>query len=157
MEDGVIFKIPRSLKCKLAKDESVPIEILRVLAKDSDPLVRSTVAQNPLLIDEEDIMEHLSLDKVADVRRGLALNPHVSPGILEKLAVEVDPRIDLVIASHPNTPPEALRNLYEKNLPGTWEALAINTSTPFDLLPLLMGSAGDLGKAVIEERLKVGL
>ncbi len=156
MEDNVIFRIPLSLKCKIAKDEYSPIEILRILAKDKSTLVRSTVAQNPLLLDELDIFMDLSKDKEADVRRGLVLNPHIPSDILEKLAGEMDPRIDLVIANHPNSSPGILRNLYVKNLPGIREALAVNTSTPFDLLPVLMESAGDLGLAMIKERLKEG-
>lgn len=156
MDDNILYTIPRSIKCKMAKDEYISIEILRLLAKDPDPLIRSMVSQNPLLLDEDDTLVSLSLDNDTEVRRGVALNPSVTSKLLIILSKDPDSTVCMAVASHPTTPPSALRDLYLRGWPALKEALATNSNTPFDLLPNLLKDSGPMGEEIIKERLRAG-
>ncbi|TNE42681.1 MAG: HEAT repeat domain-containing protein [Alphaproteobacteria bacterium] len=72
------------MKKWVAHNKKIPLEILRVLARDADYVVRTRVAEKRKL--DQNLFELLAHDPDYGVRRRIALNRKVPRAILEQLA-----------------------------------------------------------------------
>lgn len=77
-----------AMRVWVAHNETVPIEILRVLAGDDDAQVRSMVARKRKL--DHDLFVALSADSDAGVRHALACNGKCPPKVLHLLASDTE-------------------------------------------------------------------
>ncbi|WP_131745048.1 HEAT repeat domain-containing protein [Frankia sp. Cppng1_Ct_nod] len=68
----------------VAHNKKVPIEVLRILARDGDDRVRGMVARKRKI--SEDILTALAADPDESVRNAVALNPRTPRALLEMLA-----------------------------------------------------------------------
>jgi hypothetical protein len=82
------------MKVWVAHNKTVPLEVLRLLASDSDPRVRFAVAMKNKL--PNDLMVQLGRDTDASVRQRVACNKNAGVEILEELAQD---QSELVSAS----------------------------------------------------------
>lgn len=155
MEDDVILTVSSRIKYEMVKDDSLPMEILRALAKDSDFKLRAMVAQHPELNDLE-TLELLATDEHVKVRMGVSINPNTPSSVIEILSKDSEEVVLFNLATHFNSTEDVLMSLYLNGTKKVKIALAMNRSTPFELLPRLLVDAGDLGREVIQERLKAG-
>lgn len=75
-------------------------------------------------------------------------DPSTSAARLNELVqfdgIQAGYELDNRLASHPNTPPEALRNLYDRDQLGTQMSLARNPNTPRDILEQLVKHEDEL-------------
>ncbi|MBX3118605.1 MAG: hypothetical protein KF784_06040 [Fimbriimonadaceae bacterium] len=78
----VIHRYPE-LREWVAHNKTVPISILKILAKDSEPRVRFSVAVKRKLT--PDLFCELAADEDEGVRQGIVYNPKVPKAILEQL------------------------------------------------------------------------
>jgi hypothetical protein len=76
------------LRCWVARNKTVPLAVLAVLATDHDPAVRSAVATKRKI--DIGIFEQLADDPDASVRCRVALNPKCPPHLLHRLARDDD-------------------------------------------------------------------
>jgi hypothetical protein len=70
----------------VASNKTAPLAVLRVLAADSDPKVRMTVAM--VRRAGEDIFQLLAADPDPSVRRAVALNAKTPLNVIETLSVD---------------------------------------------------------------------
>ena len=75
------------LKRTVTLNKSLPEPILRLLAKDADPAVRTDIAMKRTL--PRDVFELLATDTDESVRARVALNQKTPHGLLQKLAGDV--------------------------------------------------------------------
>lgn len=78
----VIIRFPEMRKW-VAHNKTVPLEILRVLARDADPSVRSSVADKRKL--DRELFDGLSRDPDESVRARIAWNKKTPADIIERL------------------------------------------------------------------------
>ena len=88
----------------VANNRGTPVEVLRRLARHSDPRVREQVAKNPVI--PVDLLTPLLEDNRIDVRRGSLANPAMPVETLRAFAD--DPRYRAAVASNPILPVEVL-------------------------------------------------
>ena len=86
----VIEKFPE-MRCWVAHNKTVPVEILEILSRDKDPRVRSFVAMKRKLPEHLQIL--LAQDKDCSVRERLANNAKATDLVLRILAEDVELRI----------------------------------------------------------------
>ena len=79
----VIERFPE-MRFWVAQNKTVPLAVLRHLARDDDPQVRHMVASKRKL--DRELFELLAGDADESVRRRLALNPGLPADIRERLA-----------------------------------------------------------------------
>jgi hypothetical protein len=84
------------MKTWVAHNKTVPLEILRVLAADSDPSVRYAVAFKRKLDDA--MFEALAADGDEEVRQRVAYNPKAPISVLERLAADASAFVSVVAA-----------------------------------------------------------
>jgi Ni,Fe-hydrogenase III small subunit len=130
-------------------DEPVPMEVLDVMAKDSEQGVRRDVACHPFASVE--VLEELSADSEAWVRTGVASNPSVSLEVLDALAKDAETSVRKAVARNPSTRVPVLEVLaVDKESSVRWE-VAGNPSAPFRLLELLARDTGSSVRAQVAE------
>jgi hypothetical protein len=78
-------------------NKQVPLEILRLLAEDPDPRVRSMVADKRKL--DQATFEVLAGDADAAVRARVARNAKAPTGVLERLAGDPEPLVRDAVAA----------------------------------------------------------
>ena len=78
----VIVRFPE-MRSWVAHNKTVPLEILKVLAKDTDPAVRAAVANKRKL--DKELFEVLSRDPDEVVRQRIAYNKKTPAEIIERL------------------------------------------------------------------------
>lgn len=83
----IIYKYPE-MKVWVARNRTVPPEIIRLLAKDNDPLVRGSISRKYPL--EDDLYHDLSRDIDEGIRAGLTYNKKIPIDILKYMS-ENDP------------------------------------------------------------------
>lgn len=83
----IIYKYPE-MKVWVARNRTVPPEIIRLLAKDNDPLVRGSISRKYPL--ENDLYHDLSRDIDEGIRAGLTYNKKIPIDILKYMS-ENDP------------------------------------------------------------------
>jgi hypothetical protein len=79
----IIDRFPE-MRAWVAHNKTVPIEILRILARDADPAVRTVVAMKNKL--PEDLFSLFASDADDGVRQRISYNKHTPQRVLEKLA-----------------------------------------------------------------------
>jgi len=114
-----------------------PPEILRELARDDRPWVRSLVTRNPNVT--KDVLEVLAGDENSGVRAIVALNEKTPGDALRKLTGDISNRVRMFVARNPNTPAEALRVLIDDPDWSVRAAVAQNSNTPSTVLKELVG------------------
>ncbi len=130
---------------EIADNRFTPIEVLRKLADNEDPNVRSTVASNPST--PLDVLEKLVLDEHEEVLLSLACNKNISLEILNQLASQINHEVSnisekdyyliLGLAGNPQTPQQVLR-FWANHLSSEVRAkVAENLNTPSDVLETL--------------------
>ena len=85
-EDGVWEEVIASypdMRFWVAQNKTVPLEILRILAKDDDPRVRDMVARKRKLSAE--LLETLANDSSDSVRMAVVRHPRASEVLLRRL------------------------------------------------------------------------
>jgi hypothetical protein len=87
-----------------------------------------------------------------------AVAPSTSPERLNELSnfqgIQAGYELDNRIATHPNTPPETLRKLHQRNQLGTNYCLAKNPNTPADVIQSLSQSDDQWVQQELSERRK---
>lgn len=83
----IICKYPE-MRVWVARNKTVPPEIIRLLAKDNDPLVRGSISRKYPL--EDDLYHDLSVDIDEGIRAGLTYNKKIPVDILKYMS-ENDP------------------------------------------------------------------
>ena len=83
----IIYKYPE-MRVWVARNRTVPPEIIRLLAKDNDPLVRGSISRKYPL--ENDLYHDLSRDIDEGIRAGLTYNKKIPIDILKYMS-ENDP------------------------------------------------------------------
>ncbi|WP_131765157.1 HEAT repeat domain-containing protein [Candidatus Protofrankia californiensis] len=78
-----IVKNHPDMRFWVAHNKKVPMEVLRILARDEDDRVRGMVARKRKISD--DILEILAVDPEESVRNAVALNPRTPRALLEIL------------------------------------------------------------------------
>ena len=78
----IIARFPE-MRTWVAHNKTVPLEILRILAKDADHVVRSSVADKRKL--DRELFESLSRDPDETVRQRIAYNKKTPADIIERL------------------------------------------------------------------------
>lgn len=92
----------------VALNPSTPVKVLEALSRDEEELVRQEVARNrnsPV-----NVLEALAHDD-DEVRENLADNPAIAPEILDILARDKNPSVQISVALNPRTPLRALISL----------------------------------------------
>ncbi len=86
----VIARFPE-MRTWVAHNKTVPLEILRILAKDADRVVRASVAEKRKL--DRKLFEALSRDPEEVVRERIAYNKKTPFDIIEQLAGDESPLV----------------------------------------------------------------
>lgn len=86
----IIARFPE-MRSWVAHNKTVPVEVLRRLARDNDPLVRCAVADKRKLTRE--LFRQLAGDQDAVVRSRLTYNRKVPSDVLETLAADPVPLV----------------------------------------------------------------
>ena len=108
--------------------ETTDIEVLNILAEDTEPYVREFVAKNCSAT--EIILYKLANDESPDVRLAVVENPHTSVKTIEMLADDTDYDVCYVIASsRNNVSVNALKKLVTCKKWSIREAVAQNPCT----------------------------
>lgn len=97
------------------------------------------------------VAEVLSRDEDDRVRRNTAANEAVDASLLARMANDVDPAVRGAVASNPQTPQSALRELALSGI-GPTGALAKNPHTPADVLAGLVADTTSVVLAALAER-----
>ena len=97
----VIREFPE-MKVWVAHNKTVPLEVLRLLACDRDPQVRSAVAVKNKLPD--DLMAQLGRDTEASVRQRVAYNKNAGVEILKELAEDESELVSTAARARLHTP-----------------------------------------------------
>jgi two-component system, chemotaxis family, response regulator Rcp1 len=87
--------------------------------------------------------EHASSAQELQVRLVLAGNPHTTPAVLQKLAIDDDARIRARVAENPNTPPVVLLALSRDENSEVRLSVSENPHTPVSVLESLAKDASD--------------
>lgn len=86
----VIARFPE-MRTWVAQNKTVPLEILRILAKDADRVVRGSVADKRKL--DRELFESLSRDPDETVRQRIAYNKKTPADIIERLTSDESPLV----------------------------------------------------------------
>jgi hypothetical protein len=86
----VISRFPE-MRTWVAPNKTVPLEILRVLAKDEDRSIRASVAEKRKL--DRELFESLSRDPDEVVRQRIAYNRKTPADIIERLTDDKTPLV----------------------------------------------------------------
>lgn len=98
----VIIRFPE-MRMWVAHNKTVPLEILKVLAKDSDRSVRASVAEKRKL--DRELFEFLSRDPDELVRQRIAYNKKTPVEIIERLVNDDTPLVkDAALEVHGRRP-----------------------------------------------------
>src|SRR5258708_1534163 len=100
----VIREFPE-MKVWVARNKTVPLEVLRLLASDSDAPVRLAVAMKSKL--PHDLMVQLGRDTEASVRQRVACNKNAGVEILEELAKDESELVSAPARARLSNPPKA--------------------------------------------------
>lgn len=92
----------------VAKNPHTPVDILRLLSKDSINLVRALVATNPST--PSDVLEGFFSDEKI-VRDGLSGNPNTPPKLLKILSDDNDKMVRMRLAENPAASKDILEKL----------------------------------------------
>ena len=84
----VIARFPE-MRTWVAHNKTVPLEILRILSKDADRVVRGSVADKRKL--DHELFESLSRDPDETVRQRIAYNKRTPADIIERLTSDESP------------------------------------------------------------------
>lgn len=125
---------------KLAKRTDDPA-VLRALAGDGDPRVRTAVASNSAT--PAAVLRVLAKDAIVGVAAAVARNANTPSGILEKLASSKEARVRLGVANNPGAPIDLLRSFLRLDEPPLKNAALENPGLPFaDRLAFVESDAG---------------
>ncbi|MFI1766271.1 hypothetical protein ACH41H_30050 [Streptomyces sp. NPDC020800] len=83
----------------IARNPSLPADVVVVLAADPDPEVREEIARRPDLGPAE--RHALVSDPHPEVRRAVAHRADLGPAERDRLAVDTDPKVRLAVSVHP--------------------------------------------------------
>jgi hypothetical protein len=90
------------LKVRVARNPSIPVDIINQLVADPDYRIRAAVAQRQDLSLNHCLQ--LALDKVKQVRKRLRRNRSITPFMLRQIATYPRLQVRQFVASHSNTP-----------------------------------------------------
>jgi hypothetical protein len=124
------------VRVDLASNIKCPDEILQKLAFDTDDMVKNWAISNPNFPNH--LLIELSKSKNLAQREGVALNIATPPDILVDLANDKSVHVRSGVASNPSAPPEVLLRLSKNKNMAT--ALANNPSTPYEALVNVISS-----------------
>lgn len=155
------------VRATVAKNPAAPEEILANLAVDKKNTVRTQVAGN--IATPPKLLQRLAQDNSPEVRYQIAANACTPDIVLDQLARGDDPCVRAIVARNPATPPRILAKLAKDGYEGQfrwqskrfalayypldrldWEThkapgvrlqVAVNPSTPADVLADLIGEA----------------
>lgn len=146
------------VRCNLAKQPIVPMEMLLALAK-TDELTQVEILKTGRLCRDmsNEMLARLARSDNWKVKAEVARNPGTSPDVLTALAKEAvrqDKTFDewyggafpvsCALASNTNTPPEAFDVLVQETQPPLRQIIAKNPCAPTHILETLMTDQGDL-------------
>jgi hypothetical protein len=95
-----------------ARNDAILIEILEIMAFDSNSRVRSRVAENPKT--PLHILEKLALDKHQNVGVSIASNPNTPAKALAQMAKNKYRNVIVLVAKHQSTPIKTLQVLIQR-------------------------------------------
>ena len=111
---AAIALLRRGRACLLACSHA-PVLLLHWLAASDAPLLRETVARNPIAPPE--ILVCLASDPIAQVRQAIAGNPATPPTVLAALGCDLGANgLRVALAGNPQTPPAPLADLARETL-----------------------------------------
>jgi hypothetical protein len=108
-----LWMLPESARnsWQKARNDAILIEILEMLAFDSNNRVRSRVAENPKTLLH--ILEKLASDKHQNVGVSLASNPNTPAKALAQMAKNRYRNVIVLVAKHHSTPIKTLQALIQ--------------------------------------------
>ncbi len=121
--DGMVF---------VEKGMMAPMELIRLLADDSELPVRAGVAWNSSAPAE--VLGRLADDPAEWVRRGVGQNPSAPVEVLTRLAEDSDSDVRRLVAGNSSAPAEVLGRLADDPEKSVRESVAGNSSTPEEAL-----------------------
>jgi hypothetical protein len=101
------------IRCIVAANPNTPMDVLAHLAEDSANLVRRHVAENPRT--SQAVLKRLAYDHEAEVRLAVAENSCTSPELLARLDSDADVRYG--VAENPHMPMNILADLARDDNP----------------------------------------
>lgn len=149
-EDMIHFLANHSRNCRssLSGHIKTPRDILTILARDLDVLVRRNVALNPNTPIEALI--ELAKDPEPDVRRLVALCNNTPSDVLATLAKDINDDVCNSVAVNPKTPNNVLAILSKDVNPETRRRVASNPYTHTDIIKILARDTYNFSKSEYE-------
>ncbi|MFX0098664.1 MAG: hypothetical protein ACFFCS_03715 [Candidatus Hodarchaeota archaeon] len=123
------------VRTSVAGNGNAPLKILAILAKDPEVSVRSAVGRNsstPL-----EALEMLAKDPEVSVRSAVGKNAKIPPAMLERLAMSDDERVRIAVGRNKITPPNILEVLAKDRAVSVRSAVGRNENTPLETLDRL--------------------
>lgn len=124
------------VRCAIARNRRTPPSVLVRYAWGTNNQVRRWVARNPNT-PEYTLADLAQSGESWDVRVGAAMNPHMPPERLRRLACDEDFGVREAVASNPRCPPEVLAALAADSVKEVRGAVASNPRTPGSTLAAL--------------------
>jgi len=135
-------KMDRNLKTAAAQHEDSPSDVLMRLASDKSSSIRMDVAKNfgaPV-----EVLDVLAQDSDYWILSHVASHRHTSQSAMRHMAHNVDrPEILKTIALRPDVPLDVLEHLSDHWDPAVRAAVAYNTKTPVDVIDKLKQDSDD--------------
>jgi hypothetical protein len=125
------------LRRNLARNESTPVHYLEILACDSDPEVRCSVASALNVLNMSvNSLENLAQDLIVEVRIKLSRNTGIPASCFEILAQDAEIEVRRSVAGNYNTPANCLKDLAKEANEDEEikNNIASNRNSPTDLL-----------------------
>lgn len=116
------------VRIAVARNQSVSLSVLEMLASDLDIYVRRSIAQN--VITPLSLLEKLASDHSKLVRAAVASNKLLSSEVCKVLAKDLDAEVRRELARNTSTPAEVLLDLSKDLDEGVRREVAGNTSAP---------------------------